>query len=152
METLALAFRLRHGGGLGQGMRFKFAIIIISCAFITPAAATEWPVCHGGNRAARHVTCVVDGDTWWRDGVKFRMACVDAIEIDDERGIEARDELRKLLSRPDAEVRDLNLTGHYRRELAIINVGDTTAGRILVEKRLAVKKDYRDTRQWCHRL
>jgi endonuclease YncB( thermonuclease family) len=109
-------------------------------------------VCHGGNRAARHVTCVVDGDTWWRDGVKYRLACVDAVEIDDMRGIEARDELRQLLGRPDTHVRGLGVRDRYRRSLAMIAVGDTSAGRILVSKRLAEQKDYRDTRNWCRRL
>jgi endonuclease YncB( thermonuclease family) len=131
--------------------RFAFAIAA-ACALSTPAAATEWPVCHGSNRAARHVTCVVDGDTWWRDGVKYRLACVDALEIDDMRGIEARDELRRLLSRTDARVRDLGIEDRYRRSLAMIAVGDTTAGRMLVSKGLAERKDYRDTRNWCRRL
>ncbi|MGN6769305.1 MAG: thermonuclease family protein [Rhizobiaceae bacterium] len=131
--------------------RLAFAIAA-ACALSMPAAATEWPVCHGGNRAARHVTCVVDDDTWWRDGVKYRLACVDALEIDDMRGIEARDELRRLLSRTDARVRDLGIEDRYRRSLAMIAVGDTTTGRILVSKGLAERKDYRDTRNWCHRL
>jgi endonuclease YncB( thermonuclease family) len=131
--------------------RFAFAIAA-ACVLSAPAAAAEWPVCSGGNRAARHVTCVVDGDTWWRDGVKYRLACVDAVEINDMRGIEARDELRRLLSRTDARVRDLGINDRYRRSLAMIAVGDTTAGRILVSKGLAERKDYRDTRNWCHRL
>jgi endonuclease YncB( thermonuclease family) len=134
--------------------RFAFAIAVacILGAASAPAVAAEWLVCHGGNRAARHVTCVVDGDTWWRDGIKYRLACVDAFEIDDDRGIEARDELRRLLSRSDAHVRDLGIKDRYRRSLAMIAVGDTTAGRILVSKGLAERKDYRDTRNWCHRL
>jgi endonuclease YncB( thermonuclease family) len=133
-------------------LRFAFAIVAACMLSAAPAAATGWPVCHGGNRAARHVTCVVDGDTWWRNGVKYRLACVDAVEIDDMRGIEARDELRQLLSRPDAHVRGLGIRDRYRRSLAMITVGDTTAGRILVSKRLAERKDYRDTQNWCHRL
>lgn len=132
-------------------LRFAFAIAA-TCVLSAPATAAEWPVCHGGNRAARHITCVVDGDTWWRNGVKYRLACVDAVEIDDERGIEARDELRQLLGQTSTHVRDLGIKGRYRRSLAIIAVGDTTAGRILTSKGLAERKDYRDTRSWCHRL
>jgi endonuclease YncB( thermonuclease family) len=131
--------------------RFAFAIAA-ACVLSAPAVAAEWPICHGGNRAARHVTCVVDGDTWWQDGVKYRLACVDAVEIDDVRGIEARDELRQLLGRPDTHVRGLGVRDRYRRSLAMIAVGDTSAGRILVSKGLAERKDYRDTRNWCHRL
>jgi endonuclease YncB( thermonuclease family) len=134
----------------------RLAITIAAACALTgiagPAGAAEWPVCSGGHRAARHVTCVVDGDTWWQNGVKYRMACVDAVEIDEVRGIEARDELRQLLARPDAQIRDLGIKGRYKRSLAIIGVGDTTAGRILVLKGLAEQKNYRDTRDWCHRL
>jgi endonuclease YncB( thermonuclease family) len=134
--------------------RCTFAIIIACALFAVtaPAMAIEWPVCSGGNRAARHVTCVVDGDTWWRNGVKYRLACVDAVEIDDLRGIEARDELRQLLGRSDTHIRDLGIKGRFRRSLAIIDVGDTTAGRILTSKGLAERKDYRNTRDWCRRL
>jgi endonuclease YncB( thermonuclease family) len=132
-------------------LRFASAIAA-ACVLSAHAVAAEWPVCHGGNRAARHVTCVVDGDTWWRDGIKYRLACVDAVEIDDMHGIEARDELRQLLGRPDTHVRDLGIRDHYRRSLAMIAVGGTSAGRILVSKGLAERKDYRDTRHWCHRL
>jgi endonuclease YncB( thermonuclease family) len=120
-------------------------------AVALPARAADggWPVCHGGNRAARHLTCVVDGDTWWRGGVKYRMACVDAVELHDAGGIAARDALRALLARPDARIRDLGVTGRYRRELAIIDVGSTTAGDELVHRGLARRVDYADTRRWC---
>jgi len=40
--------------------------------------------------------------------------------------------LRRLLSRTDARVRDLGIEDRYRRSLAMIAVGDTTAGRILI--------------------
>lgn len=50
------------------------------------------------------------------------------------RGIEARDELRRLLGRPVVLVRDLGIKDRYRRSLAIIAVGDATAGQILVSK------------------
>jgi endonuclease YncB( thermonuclease family) len=130
----------------------SFVLVCIMFGAASPVVAAEWPVCSGGNRAARHVTCVVDGDTWWQDGVKYRLACVDAVEIDDARGIEARDELRQLLGRADAQVRDLGIKGHYNRSLAIVGIADTTAGRILVSKGLAEKRHYRDTRSWCHRL
>ncbi|WP_371832889.1 thermonuclease family protein [Mesorhizobium koreense] len=72
--------------------------------------------------------------------------------MEDAHGVEARDELRQLLGRPDTHVRDLEIKDRYRRSLAMIAVGDTTAGRILVSKGLAGRKDYRDTRNWCHRL
>ncbi len=128
----------------------RFAVTIITCVLSAVAAsamASERPVCSGGNRASCH--CVVDGDTWWRDGIKYRSACVDAVEIDDARGIEARDALRELLGRSDARIRELGVKGRYGRSLAIIETNGTTAGDILVSKGLAERKDYRDTRRWC---
>jgi endonuclease YncB( thermonuclease family) len=113
------------------------------------AADGGWPVCHGGNRAARHVTCVVDGDTWWKNGIKYRMACVDAVELNDPGGIAARDVLRAILARPDARIRDLGIAGRYRRELAIVDVGGMTAGAELARNGLARRVDYVDTRRWC---
>jgi endonuclease YncB( thermonuclease family) len=134
--------------------RFAFAIAAI-CVLSTleiPATAAEWPICSGRNRAARHVTCVVDGDKWWQNGVKYRLACVDAVELDDVRGIEARDEPRQLLGQADTRVRGLGFQDPYRRSFAIIVMGVSTSGRILVSRELAERKNYRDTRNWFHRL
>ena len=39
------------------------------------------PICSGGNRRARKVTCLVDGDTGWEHGVKWRLKSVDTPEI-----------------------------------------------------------------------
>lgn len=38
-------------------------------------------VCKGGHRAARHVTCIYDGDTGWERGVKWRLLAIDAPEL-----------------------------------------------------------------------
>ncbi|MCF4099785.1 excalibur calcium-binding domain-containing protein [Maritalea mediterranea] len=41
-------------------------------------------LCSGGNRAARRVTCVVDGDTIWEEGSKLRFLDIDAAETDNK--------------------------------------------------------------------
>ncbi len=63
------------------------------------------PICSGGDRAARKLTCIVDGDTGWEHGVKWRALDVDTPEIehaqcDQERklGEKARDRLRELMA------------------------------------------------------
>jgi endonuclease YncB( thermonuclease family) len=84
--------------------------------------------------------------------VKYLLACVYAVEIDDVRGIKARDELRRLLGRSVSHVRDIGIKDGYHRPIAIIAVGITTAGCILVSQRLAEQKDSRDTKNWCRRL
>ncbi|KQQ37202.1 hypothetical protein ASG19_12750 [Rhizobium sp. Leaf306] len=57
-------------------LRTTIAVVILSLA--TPAAAID--ICTGGNRAKRKVTCVVDGDTIWQDGVKMRLLEIDTPE------------------------------------------------------------------------
>lgn len=43
-----------------------------------PAYALE--ICKGGNREARRATCLVDGDTGWHNGVKWRLEGIDTPE------------------------------------------------------------------------
>jgi hypothetical protein len=45
-----------------------------------PKDAAAIDTCSGGNRAARKVTCVVDGDTIWQAGVKMRLLDIDTPE------------------------------------------------------------------------
>ncbi len=63
-------------------MQIKPAYGLVLACFATlgtsPALAIE--ECSGGDRAARKLTCVVDGDTLWVDGEKLRMLEIDAPE------------------------------------------------------------------------
>jgi endonuclease YncB( thermonuclease family) len=43
----------------------------------SPAVAASFPICGSGRR----ITCVVDGDTFWLDGLKYRIADIDTPEI-----------------------------------------------------------------------
>jgi hypothetical protein len=45
-----------------------------------PVAAEAIEIYKGGNRAKRAVTCLVDGDTGWEAGVKWRLKGVDTPE------------------------------------------------------------------------
>jgi endonuclease YncB( thermonuclease family) len=45
-----------------------------------PVAAEAIEICKGGNRAERAMTCLVDGDTGWEAGVKWRLKGVDTPE------------------------------------------------------------------------
>lgn len=58
-------------------MRIPLAAAVLM-SITTPAFATD--ECTGGNRAARSVTCIVDGDTGWERGVKWRLLDIDAPE------------------------------------------------------------------------
>lgn len=50
----------------------------------TPPADTiiaSFPICAAGAR----ITCVVDGDTFWLDGIKYRISDIDTPEISEPR-------------------------------------------------------------------
>ncbi|MEO1749922.1 MAG: hypothetical protein AAFR27_15140 [Pseudomonadota bacterium] len=51
---------------------------VIAIAYVSDAYALD--ICTGGDRAARKVTCLVDGDTGWQNGVKWRLEGVDTPE------------------------------------------------------------------------
>src|SRR5262245_45628003 len=62
------------------------------------------PICTGWARALRRVTCLVDGDTGWEDGVKWRLSDVDTPEISKpgcsrelQQGLAARARLQELM-------------------------------------------------------
>lgn len=61
-------------------MRLKLAITaVLACATAASAAGSAWPIC----ASAKRVTCVVDGDTFWLNGVKYRIRGIDAPEAKD---------------------------------------------------------------------
>lgn len=83
-------------------MRLLALLILSSLA--VPAVAKDLPVCQGGNRAERKLTCIVDGDTGWERGVKWRLMGTDTPEIsrpgcraEKLLGYAARDRVRELM-------------------------------------------------------
>lgn len=128
----------------------------ISLPIIGPA----WPLCEGGNRAERRVTCVVDGDTFWLSGERHRLACIDTPELDDEdpqtryRAHLATRHLQRLLADPSAR---LVLTGRkdfFERTLSSISLIGPDGTAIpaeadMVAFGLAEWVDYRNTRRHC---
>lgn len=146
---------------LGAAVGLAFAVVVLSQAALAqevarrpvpvPLQAPALAVCRGGDRVARHVTCVVDGDTFWLRGTKHRLACVNAAELDSRRGIEARRVLARVLADPAARVIPAGAHGRYGRELSrvVSTVGD--AERVLVAAGLARRVDYRSTRDVCRR-
>ena len=134
-----------------------FAVVVLSQGALAqearpvPVPAPALAVCRGGDRVARHVTCVVDGDTFWRDGTKHRLACVNAAELDGRRGIEARRVLARVLADPAAKVIPAGAHGRYGRELSRVVSTAGDAELVLVAAGLARRVDYRSTRDVCRR-
>lgn len=145
---------------LGVAVGLAFAVVVLSRGAMAQESARPVPVplqapalavCRGGNRAARRVSCVVDGDTFWRDGVKHRLACVDAAELSEENGSEARRVLARVLADPAARVIPAGRQGRYGRELSRVVSTAGDAERVLVSAGLARRVDYRSTRDVCRR-
>ena len=101
-------------------------------------------VCYGGNRKARKMTCLVDGDTGWEAGVKWRLYSIDTPEMSNpacnnarSKAIAARDRLRNLM-RGGYSIEWMGSSGNYGRKLVRIRLADGRyAGRILIQEGLA---------------
>jgi endonuclease YncB( thermonuclease family) len=119
------------------------------------AAADVLPVCSGGNRAGRKLTCTVDGDTGWENGVKWRALNVDTPEIsqpecaEEKRlGLEARDRLRELMA-GGYRIDRTGDSGRYGRELAnVILSNGRDAGQVLIDEGLSQPWPNEGNR-WC---
>lgn len=126
-------------------MRKTMATTATMLAMTMPAFAASPPVCHGGNRAARKVTCIVDGDTGWEHGRKWRYEGIDAPELtshaecrtESRRALQARERLRQLMAR-GYRVNWSGKAGYYGRALVTITLVDgRDAGTVLLSERLA---------------
>jgi endonuclease YncB( thermonuclease family) len=108
--------------------------------------------CHsGGGR-----DCVVDGDTFWFAGEKYRIADIDTPETHPPRcaeearlGAAATERLRRWLNDGafslESGARD---TDRYRRKLRVVTRGGVSAGSALASEGLARRwEGYR--RPWC---
>ena len=121
------------------------------------ASAAAIPVCSGGHRAARKVTCLVDGDTGWESGVKWRALDVDTPEIgyaecatEKRLGIAARDRLRQLMA-GGYKIEWNGSKGYYGRALANIRLADgRDAGQVLIKEGLSQPWPNEGNR-WCNR-
>jgi len=91
-------------------------------------------------------TCVVDGDTFWLEGVKVRVADIDTPEITSPScdaeyllGIRARDRLAELLNGGSFELRRVGSrdADRYGRKLRVVVRGGQSLGDRLVAEGLA---------------
>jgi len=102
--------------------------------------AIEFPVCDAGPR----VTCVVDGDTVWFEGIKYCLADIDTPEEgalaqcmqEGLWAIEATKRLAEILSTHSLTI-ETSGRDRYGRVVARFRVGNTTAGEMLVSEGLA---------------
>lgn len=111
-------------------------------------AVATLPLCPPGPRD----NCIVDGDTFWSNGEKIRIADIDAPEMrgqcssESQKARRSRDRLAQLLD-DKFEVRRTG-TDRYGRTLAIVLVGGRSVGDHLVREGLA--RTWSGRREpWC---
>lgn len=121
-------------------------------AITTPAITAAFPVCHGGVR----VTCVVDGDTFWLEGLKYRIADIDTPEVSEPAcsgekalGLRATDRLASLLNAGPFLLAPADRDeDRYGRKLRIVTRDGASLGQTLVAEGLAHRWDGRK-HPWC---
>lgn len=113
---------------------------------------TQFTFCHSGGG----FNCVVDGDTAWIDGVRVRIADIDAPETHPPRcpkearlGASATKRLGELLNAGPFEMRAIDRdTDRFGRKLRILVRQGRSLGDVLVREGLA--RPYGTGRQpWC---
>ena len=95
--------------------------------------------------SAKRITCVVDGDTIWFEGEKIRLMDYDTPEpttnvcggqIERDLAAAASDRLLELLNKNQFTIAREG-EDQYGRTLAVISVGGTNVGEILIAEGLA---------------
>lgn len=132
-------------------VRPYFAIVAM-LAISGSAAATEFPICGSGPR----INCVVDGDTVWHEGIKYRFPEIDTPEKgqlaecmqEGLQAIEATKRLAEILSTHEFTIEPEG-KDRYGRVLARFVIGNTTAGEMLVAEGLAMPWTGRRYDGWC---
>ena len=114
------------------------AVVALCGAATSPA--TAMPICSWGPRE----TCVVDGDTVWVDGTKYRFEEIDTPEKGELadcpqealQAAEATERLAEILSENEFTI-VASGEDRYGRRLARFMIGAKSAGEMLVDEGLA---------------
>lgn len=112
----------------------------------------DFSVCGSGGR----VTCIVDGDTFWLDGMKIRIADINTPEVgspqcasEAELGRQATSRLRQLLSAGPFDLGRVDRDqDQYGRKLRVVTRNGHSIGDVLVAEGLAHSWQGR-RESWC---
>lgn len=128
-------------------------ITLVVLLLPTPAHGS-WPTCTNGKRT----TCIVDGDTFWFQGIKYRIIGYDAPEAgdgarcDQERALadRATQQLQHLMSAPGIQYH-VQGKDRYGRVLTrvVTPQGDIADQMINLGLGRAYRGGFRDRYQWC---
>jgi endonuclease YncB( thermonuclease family) len=143
----------------------RFFQFLLACCTVFPLSEAKAEqtssrpsigICSGGDRAARRVTCLVDGDTGWEAGRKWRLKGVDTPEHASHAGCRQETEFAAAAT---YRMLELLAGGSYSitwlgertsdRELVYIRLNDgRDVGGILVAEKHAVTWPHADG-IWC---
>lgn len=110
--------------------------LVVLCILVfstVPTAARAIELCKGDNRAERKLTCLVDGDTGWEGGVKWRLKGIDTPEYSASAECHREPEFAKIATYRMLEL----MSAGY----AIEWLGDDDGSRELVNIRLMDGRD-----------
>jgi endonuclease YncB( thermonuclease family) len=118
--------------------------LLATALLLTATPAFAMPICSGGDRAARKLTCIYDGDTGWERGRKWRAIDVDTPEIghaecaaEKRLALAARDRLRELMD-GGYVIEWAGRKGGIGRDLATVRLSDgRDAGQVLIAEGLS---------------
>ena len=131
--------------------------VLLVAAVIRPVSAIAddsnvlWQECHPYER---RITCVVDGDTLWYQGIKIRLLDIDAPEVEglclNERQLaqSAKLELTRLLNTGLIRIA-YDGQDRYGRHLATLLVLEGEVGPAMLAAGLAVPFGQRGPSPWC---
>jgi endonuclease YncB( thermonuclease family) len=129
-------------------MRRAVALCILVSSTL-PTAADAIELCKGSNRKERKVSCLVDGDTGWEQGIKWRLRGIDTPEYLANAECEQEPEFAKIATYRMLELMSAGYSIEWlgiddgSRELVQIRLMDgRDAGAILLSEGHAV--------QWPH--
>lgn len=144
---LAIALGFAAAGGAAT-LAVEAVLPRLADSPVASAPAATHSVQFGRCGAGPRITCVVDGDTIWFEGVKIRIADIDTPEVSQPRcgaelarGQEATRRLVALLNQGPFEIvaeggRDAD---RYGRKLRVLRRDGASLGEALVAEGLAVR-------------
>jgi micrococcal nuclease len=144
--VVAWLLMVMGGGALGLLVAASSIAIPVSLeqrrgAAMSPSDQRNFSFCHTGGGT----NCVVDGDTFWMDGVKIRIADIDTPETHPPRcaseaalGARATARLQALLNAGPIALEGVDRDAdRYGRKLRIVTRGGRSLGDTLVAEGLA---------------
>lgn len=137
----------------GQGDAPQRAVSTAQDSAGTPAATRTFGYCHQGGGT----NCVVDGDTFWMDGVKIRVADIDTPEThpprceqEEELGNRATERFRDLLNAGPISLASIDRDeDRFGRKLRLVFRDGRSLGDTLVAEGLARPYHGGPRPGWC---